>query len=53
MYYIIIIIIIIVLLSTENYTTPYDDQKYGRKRLDRKYGTIPLSAISRHKKNNN
>ena len=29
-------------MSTENYSTPDDDQKYGRKRLGRKYGTIPF-----------
>ena len=38
--------------STQNYTTPDDDQKYGRKRLGRRYGTIPLPSKSRHKKNN-
>ena len=26
--------------STQNYSTPDDDQKYGRKRLGRKYGTL-------------
>ena len=35
-----------------NYSTPDDDQKYGRKRLGRRYGTIPLQSRSRHKKNN-
>ena len=38
--------------STQNYTTPDDDQKYGRKRLGRRYGTIPLPFRSRRKKNN-
>ena len=37
-------------MSTQNYTTPDDDQKYGRKRFGRKYGTIPLPPISRRKK---
>ena len=34
--------------STQKYTTPDDDQKYGRKRLGRRYGTIPLPSRSRH-----
>ena len=38
--------------STQNCTTPDDDQKSGRKRLGRRYGTIPLLSRSRHKKNN-
>ena len=38
--------------STQNYTTPDDNQNYGRKHLGRRYGTIPLPSISRHKKNN-
>ena len=33
-------------------TTPDDDQKYGHKRLGRRYGTIPLPSGSQHKKNN-
>ena len=33
-------------------TTPDDDQKYGRKRLGRRYWTIPLPPGTRHKKNN-
>ena len=33
-------------------TTPDNDQKYGRKRLGGRYGTIPLPPESRHKKNN-
>ena len=37
--------------STQNYTTPDDDQKYGRKFLGRRYGTIPLPSRSRHCKN--
>ena len=39
-------------LSTQNYTTTDDDQKYDRKRLDRGYGTIPLQSRSWYKKNN-
>ena len=34
-----------------NYTTPDDDQKYGRKCLGRTYGTTPLPPGSQHKKN--
>ena len=29
-----------------------DDQKYGQKRLARRYGTITLSSRSRQQKNN-
>ena len=36
--------------STQNYTTPDDDQKCGQKCLGRRYGIIPFR--SRHKKNN-
>ena len=39
-------------MSTQNYTSPDDDQKYCRKRLGRRYGTIPLPSRSRHKKKN-
>ena len=35
-----------------NYPTTDDDQKYGWKRLGRRYGTIPLLSRFRHKKNN-
>ena len=38
--------------STQNNTTSNDDQKYGRKRLGRRNGTIPLPSRSWHKKNN-
>ena len=34
-----------------NYTTPNENQKFGRKYLGRRYGTIPLPPGSRHKKN--
>ena len=34
--------------STQNFTTPDDDQKYGRKRLGRKYGIVPLLSRSRY-----
>ena len=30
--------------STQNYTSPDDDQKYGQKRWGRRYGTIPLPS---------
>ena len=33
---------------TQNYTSPDDNQKYGRKLLDRTYGTIPLPSRSRY-----
>ena len=32
--------------STQNYTTPDDNQKYGWKHLGRRYGTIPLRSRS-------
>ena len=35
-------------MSTQNYPTPGDDQKYGRKHLGRTY----LPPKSQHKKNN-
>ena len=35
-------------LSTQNYTTPDDNQKYGRKCLGRRYGAIPLPSRSQH-----
>ena len=35
-------------LSTQNYTTPNSEQKYGQKRLGRRYGTIPLPSRSQH-----
>ena len=28
----------------QNFTTPKDEQKYGRKRLGRRYGAIPLQS---------
>ena len=34
--------------STHNYTIPDDDQKYGRKLLGRRYGTIPLPSRSQY-----
>ena len=34
-----------------NYTTPDDDQKYGRKRLGRSYGTVLLPPGFWHKNN--
>ena len=34
--------------STQNYTTPDDNQKYGQKCLGRRYGTIPLPSRSQH-----
>ena len=34
--------------STQNYTTPDNDQKHGQKHL----GRIPLPSRSRHEKNN-
>ena len=39
-------------MSTQNYTTLDDDQKYGWKLLGRRYGTIPLPSRLQHKKNN-
>ena len=35
---------------TQNYTTPDDDQKYGQKRLGRRYGTIPFHLNPHTKK---
>ena len=40
------------IIKTQQSTNPDDDQKYGRKRLSRRYGTIPLPSKSRHLKNN-
>ena len=34
--------------STQNYATHDDEQKYGHKRLGRRYGTIPLLSWSWH-----
>ena len=39
-------------LSTQNNTITDDDKKYGRNRLGRRYGTIPLLYWSQHKKIN-
>ena len=41
---------ILILSSTQNYTTHDDNQKYVRKHLGRKYGTIPLPSRSRQEK---
>ena len=42
-------IYIYIYMSTQNYTTPDDDQKYGRKWSVRRYGTIPLPSSYRYK----
>ena len=39
-------------MSTQNYTTPDDNQKYGQKCLGRRYWTVPLLPGPQHKKNN-
>ena len=40
------------LVPVLKYTTSDEDQKYGRKRLVRRFGKIPLASRYRHLKNN-